>query len=504
MGYISMEESVLQRAERLRTLRTHHPAWMLLASRHAAQVLSSLRALFEPGQDGIDLDDALHALAEALADDDDQDATQPEPSGGLQQANRELGEWIKKRLVIERNGRLYATDALESAFRFTETLDDRVMTSTASRLSVVQREIENLETHLNSDPKSRALSLKRRIRELQAELDQAKAGLAPVFDEDQAIEGIREIYALATSLRADFRRVEDSWRDADRWLRQSIISEQYNRGEIVDNLLDGQDALLNTLEGKVFESFQQQLRAPVELDRMRTRLRNIMRHPAVPLALHRSQQLELLRLVPRLLQESEAVLRARARSERDVKSFLKTGLIAEHHRVGHLLGAFLSLAMQIDWQRQAVRRLQVPVPPIGMALARVPAIERLRFKGVADESAPALDLSRHPTALDQIEEEFWESFDGLDREAFVRETLSILAKEGRPLSLSELATLLPPTHDLECFTLWVTMAREVGIAINGDEIQVVDLADPEEQWWRFYVPFTQLESEKLRDIKWEL
>jgi len=499
-----MEENLLQRTERLIALRTHHPAWLLLASRHAAQVLSSLRALFEPGQDGIDLDDALHLLAEAMANDDDQGTRPPEMGSDLQQANRELGEWIKRKLVIERNGRLYATDALESTFRFTETLDNRVMTSTASRLSVVQREIENLETHLNSDPKSRALSLKRRIRELQAELDQAKAGLVPIFDEDKAIEGIREIYALATSLRADFRRVEDSWRNADRELRQSIISDQYHRGQIVDNLLDGQDALLNTTEGKVFDSFQQQLRAPVELDRMRSRLRNIMRHPAVPLALHRSQQNELLRLVPRLLQESEAVLRARARSERDVKSFLKTGLIAEHHRVGHLLSEFLSLAMKVDWQRQAVRRLPVPIPPVGMALARVAAIERLRFKGISEESAPALDLTKHPTALDQIEEEFWESFDGLDRDAFVRETLRILAEQGRPLSLADLAELLPPTHDLECFTLWITMAKEVGITIDGKEIEVIDLADPDEQWWRFYLPFTQLESEKLRDIKWEL
>ena len=499
-----MEENLRQRAERFIALRAHHPAWLLLASRYAPLVLGSLRTLFEPGHDGIDLDDALHSLADTLANYADEELYQVEAGTELQQANRELGEWIKRRLIVERNGRLYATDALESAIRFTESLDNRVMTSTASRLSVVQREIENLETHLNSDPKSRALSLKRRIRELQIELDQAKAGHIPIFDEEKAIEGIREVYALAISLRADFRRVEDSWSNADRLLRQSIISEQCHRGEIVDNLLDGQDALLNTPEGRVFDSFQQQLRAPIELDRMRTRLRNIMHHPAVPLALLRPQQNELLRLVPRLLQESEAVLRARARSERDVKGFLKTGLIAEHHRVGHLLNEFLSLALNINWQRQAVRRLPVPIPAVGMALAKVPAIERLRFKGLADESAPDLDLSRHATALDQIEEEFWQSFDGLDREAFVTETLRILEEQGRPLSLAELGALLPPTHDLECFTLWITMAREAGIAINDKEIEAFDLADAEDYRWRFHLPFTQLESQKLRDIKWEL
>ena len=58
-----------------------------------------------------------------------------------------MREWIKRALVVEREGRLYATDALEEALRFVTALGDRVMTSTASRLSVVQREIENVEVY---------------------------------------------------------------------------------------------------------------------------------------------------------------------------------------------------------------------------------------------------------------------------------------------------------------------------------------------------------------------
>ncbi|WP_151215176.1 DUF3375 family protein, partial [Pseudomonas fluorescens] len=171
--------------------------------------------------------------------------------------------------------------------------------------------------------------------------------------------------------------------------------------------------------------------------------------PAAAKALTKSQQVELLRLVPRLIQETELVLQARARSERDVKSFMKTGLVVEHHRVGHLLNEIFSSIVKLDWNRKAVRLLEVPVPPIGMALVKVPVVERLRFKGITGEKAPVLDLSRRQVSLDQIDEEFWHSFDGLDRDAFIRETLKVLAEQGRPLSLVELASFLPPTHDLE-------------------------------------------------------
>lgn len=499
-----MEESVQNRAEKYISARNQHAAWLLLASRRAPLLLSCLRTLFEKANDGVVVEDALQALSEMLVAYASNDLYEIERDNAALQAGRELREWIKRRLVVEREGRIYATDALEVAIQFVESLDSRIMTSTASRLSVVQREIENLETSLNPNPVSRITSLRRRIQELEHELAQAEAGNVVVLDEAQAIEGIREVYTLATGLRADFRRVEDSWREADRTLRQSIISEQYHRGEIIDRLLDGQDALLNTPEGRVFDSFQQQMQQSVDLDAMRERLRTILIHPAASKALVRGQQQELRWLVSRLVQESKAVLQARARSERDVRGFMKTGLAAEHHRVGHLLNELLSYAVNLDWQRQAIRRQPVPLPPIGIAIAGLPVVERLRFKALSDDEQEAPDLSHQLTGLEQIGNEFWDAFDGLDRQALILETLQMLAKQNKPLSFGDLAALLLPTHDLETFALWLSMAREAGLEIIEERREEVVLIDDEQRRWRYSLPVAGLEFEAFKDIDWEL
>ncbi|WP_081798180.1 DUF3375 domain-containing protein [Pseudomonas sp. RL] len=499
-----MEENAQQRSERYVSARNQHPAWLLLASRRAPLVLGCLRTLFVQAHDGVPYDDALQALADMLTAYASQELYQIETEATHLQAGRELREWIKRRLVVEREGRIYATDALESAIQFVDSLDSRIMTSTASRLSVVQREIENLETGLNPSPTSRIASLRRRIQALEHELEQVEAGHVVVLGEAQAVEGIREVYNLATGLRADFRRVEDSWREADRALRHSIISEQSHRGEIVDRLLDSQETLLNTPEGRVFESFQQQLRQSIELDAMRERLRTILRHPAAPKALSRPQQLELRWLALRLVRESQAVLQARARSERDVRGFMKTGLAAEHHRVGHLLNDFFNLALGVDWQRQSVRRQPVCLPPVGVAITGVPAIERLRFKAQDDGEADELDLHPRAAGLEQIDDDFWAAFDGLDREALIQETLQVLLERDRVVSLGELASLLPPTHDLETFALWLAMAREAGIEVLAEERQIVDLVDADAQHWRFDLPYAGLDPEALKDIDWEL
>lgn len=501
-----------QRTHKYLHARQQHPAWLLLASRRAPLMLSCLDALFEHQPDGVPFDYAVQALAEMLAAHANQPDFDIDAVDIPAQARRELRDWIRRALVTEREGRIHETDALKTALRFVTQLDQRLMmTSTASRLAVVQREIDNLAGALDPNPQSRADQIERRMEDLQQQLAEVRAGRLPLLTEAQAVEGIREVYALATSLRADFRRVEDSWREADRTLRQAILSAQQHRGAVVDQLLDGHANLLNTQEGRVFESFQQQLANQSELAEMRARIRHILSHPAAPQALDDLQQSGLRLLVQQLIAEAKVVQAVRARSEREVSQFLKTGQAAESQRVGQLLNDILQQALDIDWQRQAVRRQPTPLPPLGVALGSLPLIERLRIKSL-DSSSPeaALLLTTHYADLDHIEAEFWQAFEGLDRQALLAQTLALLEHSGQPMTLAQLAEALPPgAHDLEALTLWLSVAQETGLA--GDAAQPPEqehltTTDPQHpaQHWRFSVPRVLLDAAAVRGVGGEL
>jgi polyhydroxyalkanoate synthesis regulator phasin len=474
-----------------------------LAAKRGPLVLSCLQTLFEQSQNGIPFEETLQSLADLLTQHANQTDFEIGAEDRLVQARRELRDWIKRGLVVEREGRLYATDALEEALRFVDALDNRVMTSTASRLSVVQREIESVEASLNPDPKSRTGHLRRQIQDLERQLAEVEAGRVEVLSEREGVERIRDIFNLAMSLRADFRRVEDSWRDTDRTLRHSIVSEQNHRGEIVDKLLDSHDTLLETPEGRVFHGFQQQLSRAIELEYMKRRLRAIVKHPFALAALNQQQHTELRWLVMRLVKESETVIQARARIERDVKGFLKTGLAAEHHRVGLLLNEILREALNIDWASAAVRRKGSPLPPVAFSNSSLPLAERLCFKSLDDGQADDLELSRKIADLNQVDDDFWRSFAALDRQALVRETLALLKRSGRALSIAELASFLPPTHDLESLTVWLTMAREAGVVFR-EAVEGVELVCSEGPRLRFKVPFVELSAEAMPDMEWEI
>ena len=165
-----------QRTQKYLLARQQHPAWRLLASPRAPLILSCLDALFEHQRDGVPFDLAVQALADLLAahanDRDFEIELQDTPA----QARRELREWIRRALITEREGRIFETDALKTALRFVAQLDGRMMTSTASRLGTVQREIDNLATALDPNPERRAAHLERRLAELQQQIDDVRAG----------------------------------------------------------------------------------------------------------------------------------------------------------------------------------------------------------------------------------------------------------------------------------------------------------------------------------------
>lgn len=492
-----------QRTQKYISARQQHPAWVLLASRRAPLVLSCLDALFEHQRDGVPFDAATQALADMLASHANDTDFEIDSADTLGDARREIREWIRRGLVVERDGRVFETDALKTALSFLTQLDGRMMTSTASRLAVVQREIDNLAAALNPDPQSRITHLQRRLDDLQQQLDAALAGHIAELTPEQAVEGIREIYTLATSLRADFRRVEDSWRNADRSLREAIISTRHHRGAVMDQLLDGHANLLNTQEGRVFDSFHQQLSNQTELTEMRQRIRQILLHPATEKALDGLQRSTMQTLVMQLIKEAKVVQAVRARSEREVSQFMKSGQAAENLRVGQLLNEVLEQALSVNWQRQQVRRSPAPLPPLGIAVGSIPLIERLRIKSLESGEQAALLLTTEHTDLSQMESDFWQSFEGLDREALLQETLQALAQHGQPMTLAELAKVLPPAqHDLETLALWLSMAREAGIELQDEQEQIS--TQDGEQAWSFTVPRVALDGAQLAQIHWEL
>ena len=180
---------------------------------------------------------------------------------------------------------------------------------------------------------------------------------------------------------------------------------------------------------------------------------------------------------------------------------MKTGQAAENQRVGQLLNDILQQALEVDWLRQAVRRQDAPLPPLGVSLAGLPLIERLRIKSLEGGGEAELLLTTQYADLDQVEDEFWQAFEGLDREALLAQTLQALEHSGQPMTLAALAQALPPgSHDLETLTLWLALARESGAVFHGEQQEQITTRNQEGEW-HFTVPHVALEAGAMRGVR---
>ena len=245
---------------------------------------------------------------------------------------------------------MFETDALKTALRFIAQLDGRMMTSTASRLAVVQREIDNLAAALNPDPQSRTEHLQRRIADLQQQLDDVQAGRIAELTPEQAVEGIREVYALSSACGRTFGGGGFVARGRPA-LREAIISARHHRGAVMDQLLTVTPTCLTrkraaclTVSTSNFPTKPADRDAPA--------------HPPDPGApgcrTRRWMACSTARCACWCSSSSAKPRPCRlcGRSEREVSQFMKTGQAAENQRVGQLLNDVLEQALRIDWQRR--------------------------------------------------------------------------------------------------------------------------------------------------------
>jgi hypothetical protein len=163
----------------------------------------------------------------------------------------------------------------------------------------------------------------------------------------------------------------------------------------------------------------------------------------------------------------------------------------------------MNTALNIDWSSHRVRKNETPLPPVAVAVSSLALVERLRFKSATEEQEQSLELSGQSVNLEEVDEEFWRAFDGLDREALYQETVELLKVTDRPMTIGDLATHLPPTHDLETIALWLAMAREAEVEITEDR-EAVDITDSNGQRLRFHVPQLTLTRQDAESIDWEL
>ncbi len=333
----------------LEALKRTHPAWRLLAADHAPLIAAFLHAAFidpnvrSAGQHAlaVQLDDFLHRVREQVGDE-------AFPRTALQYldiwAASEHG-WLRKYYIAGDDEPWFdITPATEKAIAWLASLEQREFVGTESRLKTVFDLLHQIAEGTEVDPDARIAELQKRRTTLDAEIQRVREGRVDLMGTTQIKDCFQQLAATARGLLADFREVEQNFRDLDRAVRERIATWDGGKGQLLAEIFGEQDAISDSDQGRSFRAFWDLLMSPARQEELTTLLQKVFVLDAVQ---ELAPDRRLLRVHYDWLEAGEVAQRTVARVSEQLRRYLDDRAWLENRRIVQLIRGLEQRALDL-------------------------------------------------------------------------------------------------------------------------------------------------------------
>jgi hypothetical protein len=409
--------------DEIERLRTRHSAWTLLSSRNAALVLGFLGRVFVganasnlPAATLINaLDDELYALNQRLSDEDGAPRFPRPATHYLDDWSSPEKGWLRRFYPPDSDEPHYdLTPSVERALAWVDDLQARSFIGTESRLSTIFELLRQMVYGADEDPAARLADLQRRRAAIDVEIDRLEAGEVTLADPVTQRDRYQQFGRTARELLADFRQVEDNFRELDRGLREQIAMWEGSKGELLDDLFTNRSGITESDQGRSFRAFYDLLLSSerqAELSHLLDQLHEIDTIPDL--------DPRLARVHYDWIDASERTQATVRRLSEQLRRFLDDQVWMENRRVFDLIHSIEVQALQLRDQPGAgiTMELEDSAVPVVLPIER-PLYKRTRTSGI--EAAPleaGIAELDHGSLFEQLH---------VDRDALLRTVLEQL------------------------------------------------------------------------------
>ena len=303
------------------------------------------------------------------------------------------------------------SSATIEAIRFVSGLVKPHASATESRLGLVIDALAKLSDDTDTDKARRIARLRAEQARIERDIAAIEHGAMRVLPEAAALERTREIITLADDLAGDFRRVRDQFEQLNRDLRERIMENDGNRGQVLDSLFSGIDLITESDAGRTFSAFWRLLTDPEQSATLEQALDQLMARDFVA-SLDVQERRFLLRLTRTLLEQGGMVHDVLQSFARSLKHFVQSREFLEQRRLNQLLRSAQRGALALKEEVRATDTLQFTLALTSSKLGSLsqwllhdPALQALPGKMVDGDSAP-IDLASISDLVAQSEIDF--------------------------------------------------------------------------------------------------
>ncbi|WP_114853514.1 DUF3375 domain-containing protein [Brachybacterium sp. YJGR34] len=407
-------DAVSARKESYEQLR-RASTWRLLAATKAPAVLAILQSTFPAGDRRLPRSELVARVGAHLALlHDDEPATGPgaaAPTGadvedeeagrGGRSAAEYVDAWVREGYLTRRDDPHHTETTFEpspatiDAIQFIASLEEHRPTTTESRLTLVVQQFERLAEETETDRDVRLADLQRRRERIEAEIRELAEGELMLPSSEASTDRLRDILQIAAELSGDFLQYREDLRAVDLRLREQILSPEGSRGEILEQLLAGDDLLGQSTVGRTFTAFFRMLNDPAQT-RATQELVDRLLERDFSHALGRDERERLANVFSDLYEPAQEVLDVKTELYRSLARFVRSQDFRQHRVLLEALQEAQGLALA---QKDEVpTRTPFPLAP-DLSRVQLSSVSQHRLKDPTDPGAPAEAEVHDATAL---------------------------------------------------------------------------------------------------------
>ncbi|NRA50187.1 MAG: DUF3375 domain-containing protein [Phaeodactylibacter sp.] len=441
--------------EEVSRLLEEHSAVRLLRKTHAAMIVAFLwRAFREDRRQSYGGQELNTLLSDFLfvANEGVEDGAKPYPRA----ARLYLEEWTKEGFLRQ----YYEPGAVEATFELTPAteqalvwmaeLDKREFVGAESRLLQLFNMLQDLAYGSSTDAKVRLDQLLAQRLELDREIMELEEGQVSRLDPTRMREQLKLIEETAAKLLADFRQIEENFRQLNTKAREEQINRQHSRGQVLDEIFSAQDAIMETDQGKTFTAFWAFLMDQNRQDRLDQMAVQLFEQPE--LEAYRNYSI-LPRLKILLVDAGERVDRTTTRLIEQLRRFLASRTFLENRRAGQVIEEIEQLALQVK-NNPPSQRFFADIegkPAVNLVMER-------RLFQPADELQLTTDQPEKGNAIEVLAEGLYNQL-YIDPEELKGRVQKILRGQ-RQVSLKEVLDQIPVEKGLSEIVAYFSLATQ--------------------------------------------
>jgi len=303
------------------------------------------------------------------------------------------------------------SSATVEVIRFVSAIETPHSAATESRLSLVIQALVDLAQDTDTDKNQRINRLKQEQERITNEIEAIQKGKMRVRPAESALERVREIISLADELIGDFRRVRDQFDLLNRNLRERLMDDEGNRGEVLNSLFAGMDLITDSESGRTFTAFWRLLTDPEQSAAFNDALDNVLSREFVN-QMDLKDRRSLSHITSSLLEQGGTVHEVMQTLARSLKNFVQSREYLEQRRLNQLLNEAQRTALTLKDKLKSIDELKYTLVLTSSRIRSlsqwVPYDPSLKasLNGMIDGDAPDIDMDSVAKLVAQSEIDF--------------------------------------------------------------------------------------------------